>query len=670
MFRFWQTVVEPLLTAARPQVIVEVGAQSGHNTVQLLDFAQGHESTLHVIEPAPEFDTGEFARRYGSAFVLHTAKSLEVLDVIARPDAVLLDGDHNWYTVSRELGLLAEGCRRDDRPFPLVLLHDIGWPYGRRDLYYEPEDIPPADRQPYAKAGLLPESSATVGDRGLNRHLCNAEHDGGPRNGVLTAIEDALRELPGPLAFTSLPGTHGLAILVSEARLDEAPALRGRFEWLQSAEFLRDHARWVEGQRVRELVRVEDLGSHLAEISASEAEVASEHSSPVDTRQLDAAQALQRRSAEQLARQSEDLTASDQLRRQAESSVEELEQAVQANGEQLELATRRAQELEDSRDGIRSDLEAVRLELVRAHGELRDAAAARDAGLDHLRRSEETRLSVAGRADELAARAGQLRSELLRAEERSEDARTALERQLAEGDAARERSASSHRQELAGARRDREAAGKDGAAANRQVALLQARERQLWEYTYELERRVADGEDLAQELCRQLASTQSSSRFSEDESASEVERLGRSVELLQEQLQHSERDAHLATQQALVAERAGDSYAARVEADAAVWRQTLEDVRLEVDRARESRSWRLGHRVMRVLRLLSLRRGRGTDALLKASGRVDAALSVGSSPQRPALGPGPGRGAEEVDPDADSVNGGPHELDTHDTAGR
>ena len=73
-------------------------------------------------------------------------------------DAALIDGDHNWYTVYHELRLLAEGAKRNGTPLPVLILHDVLWPYGRRDLYYAPDQIPEEFRQPYAQQGMRPGS--------------------------------------------------------------------------------------------------------------------------------------------------------------------------------------------------------------------------------------------------------------------------------------------------------------------------------------------------------------------------------------------------------------------------------------------------------------------------------------------------------------------------------
>ena len=50
--------------------------------------------------------------------------------------------------------MLAATAREAGAPLPVCFLHDVGWPYGRRDLYYAPERIPEEFRQPWAQKGL------------------------------------------------------------------------------------------------------------------------------------------------------------------------------------------------------------------------------------------------------------------------------------------------------------------------------------------------------------------------------------------------------------------------------------------------------------------------------------------------------------------------------------
>src|ERR1700693_4108779 len=118
-----------------PERVVEIGALRGDTTVSLLD-SLGADAQLHVIDPAPQFDPSEHARRFAGRYVFHRDLSLNVLRTLDPVDIALIDGDHNWYTVVNELRLLRDRADAAARPAPVFVLHDVCWPYGRRDGYY------------------------------------------------------------------------------------------------------------------------------------------------------------------------------------------------------------------------------------------------------------------------------------------------------------------------------------------------------------------------------------------------------------------------------------------------------------------------------------------------------------------------------------------------------
>ena len=165
MYPFWNTVVEPVLKAAGAKRVVEIGALRGDTTVRLLDLL-GPESELHVIDPLPTFDPEEHSRRFPGRYIFHRDISHNVLPGLPAVDAALVDGDHNWFTVYHELRFLREAAEAAGRPMPLLVMHDVCWPYGRRDLYYEPDRIPDESRQPYARRGLLPGRRELASTRG------------------------------------------------------------------------------------------------------------------------------------------------------------------------------------------------------------------------------------------------------------------------------------------------------------------------------------------------------------------------------------------------------------------------------------------------------------------------------------------------------------------------
>lgn len=214
---FWEEIIKPLFEKLNVKNIVEIGAQYGGNTRNLLDYCIKVEGDLTVIDPFPEFD--ETVLKHKNSLTILEGFSLKVLHQLSNYNAVLIDGDHNWYTVYNELKTI----ERESERFPIVFLHDIEWPYGRRDMYYFPESIPKKYRNPYAKKGIAPGIKNLIEpgneqefDNVINKHLNNAIFEGGERNGVLTAVEDFLNESPLNLTFSKIQSNHGLGILTSE----------------------------------------------------------------------------------------------------------------------------------------------------------------------------------------------------------------------------------------------------------------------------------------------------------------------------------------------------------------------------------------------------------------------------------------------------------------------
>jgi hypothetical protein len=233
MFPFWHDVVAPVIEAAQARRVVEIGALRGDQT-ELMLRRLGPDVELHVIDPVPFFDPAEHERRFAGRYVFHRALSVDVLGDLPPMDVALIDGDHNWYTVFTELNLLADVTRRAGAPMPVMVLHDVGWPYGRRDLYYDPSNIPAEHRQPWRRAGIRRGKRRLVGGGGLNSNLANAELEGGARNGVMTAVDDFVAAQGEALRLVVLPVLFGLAIVVAEDRLAAQPALAAELDRLES----------------------------------------------------------------------------------------------------------------------------------------------------------------------------------------------------------------------------------------------------------------------------------------------------------------------------------------------------------------------------------------------------------------------------------------------------
>jgi hypothetical protein len=265
------------LDTAGVRSVVEIGAFAGDLTRVLADWAEGSGARVEAIDPAPREGLVTLAERR-LALELIEETSLEALTHIALPDAIVIDGDHNYYTVSEELRLIAE--RAGDAIPPLLLFHDVCWPHARRDDYFDAEQIPKVYRQPVAgeDAGIFP------GEPGLRRggglpYPRSAAREGGPRNGVLTAVEDfvegsqALRLAVVPLFFgfgavwaLDAPWADDLAAVLDP--LDRNPVLE-RLEANRVHHIAVGHTRLAELWRMQERVaRQEKVLRRLLESSA------------------------------------------------------------------------------------------------------------------------------------------------------------------------------------------------------------------------------------------------------------------------------------------------------------------------------------------------------------------------------------------------------------------
>ncbi|MBA4494332.1 class I SAM-dependent methyltransferase [Paenactinomyces guangxiensis] len=220
MHRFWEKIIQPIFKKRNVQSIVEIGAASGAHTVKILKCCCERNAKLFVIDPFPQFDTASFQSIYGNRLQIWRQISLCALPQIKHYDAVLIDGDHNWYTVYHELKIIENKAKQTGK-FPIVFLHDTEWPYGRRDMYYLPDTIPAHYRKPYSTKGIKAGQSQLADQGGTNQGLNNATYEGGEKNGVLTAIEDFLRETYFPIRFYRVKTNNGLGILIPNNQEDD-----------------------------------------------------------------------------------------------------------------------------------------------------------------------------------------------------------------------------------------------------------------------------------------------------------------------------------------------------------------------------------------------------------------------------------------------------------------
>jgi hypothetical protein len=213
MRTFVRHYIAPIARWRRWKSVCEIGARTGTSTDVLLKLKTESHT---IVDPCIDED---LPAKYSADSRVRVVRC-NSLDALAAEgqigpgaafDGILIDGDHNWYTVFNELRLIHE--RALLRPGGFVFLHDVDWPYGRRDLYYQPDTIPAEFRHPFAQKGIVRGRSALAESGGWNDFLMNATHEGGPRNGVLTAIEDFLALRPNEYRFFRIRYQWGLGVM-------------------------------------------------------------------------------------------------------------------------------------------------------------------------------------------------------------------------------------------------------------------------------------------------------------------------------------------------------------------------------------------------------------------------------------------------------------------------
>lgn len=198
------------LRLAGARSVVEIGGETGRGTAALAKYASGvPQGTVDVVEPTPSSELTAIVDA-SPHVTLHEGVSPAALTSLAPADAYVLDGDHNYWTVTRELELIFK-----DGAGPLAILHDVGWPCARRDFYYDPARLPEDALHDLSwEHGVFPGNPYAQLDRGFRGRgaFAVALHEGGERNGVLTAVEDFLSERDD-LVFLSIPTGFGLGML-------------------------------------------------------------------------------------------------------------------------------------------------------------------------------------------------------------------------------------------------------------------------------------------------------------------------------------------------------------------------------------------------------------------------------------------------------------------------
>lgn len=365
MQHYWQALIEPLLHVLQPSQVLEVGAGRGELSRLLLDASATAAPRLLVSDARPMFDHEQWQRGNESRFAFSPVSMLPAIEACdGRADVVFLKGEPNWYAVLNALRLLERQARPRRGHFPVVLISDTAWPYGRRDAYPDPERVPASHRQPHATQGVRPECRQLVAQGGLHPQRAHALTEHSLRNGVASAVEDFLAETPLRLMRFDWAAFGGLTLLAPATLVKDKPALAALLREFETTPRVTQWMASIESSRT------------LAEVAASER-----------SHEL---QALRRTHADQVERLAARAMAADQAAGRASDRVAELESqlvAVQQEAKQhLAQGVALRSDLQLRQEQQEAEARFIQGEFARRDALLRERQAQRDAALAEVER--------------------------------------------------------------------------------------------------------------------------------------------------------------------------------------------------------------------------------------------------------------------------------------------
>ncbi|HXS34983.1 MAG TPA: class I SAM-dependent methyltransferase [Solirubrobacterales bacterium] len=462
MHRLFAPVIAPLIEVLEPRTIVEIGSADGRLTRRVLEAVSSRDAVLHAVDPALRLDP-DFVAKAGEQLVLHPERAVAALAEIGAVDLALLDGDPNYHAVHSSLTMLLRAAERDERSAPLIAVHNVQWPFGRRDGYYDPSTIPPGQLHGHSDLGLVPGRRDPQPD-GLRLTPFCAVRDFLPRSGVLTAIDDLVAQSDLEWTFLEVPGFQGLGVLAEARLIAERHGIAPVLADLGSSRFLGEQARRTESARVETTVELTAIKRQLAAVDPEAPNLAPEDegaqptpapvgepaagaesatlvtqvaeyraqkealewrlsrldedlaSRSVRLDQLESERAGERRAlveaqvrlehtAEELRTEGDSVVQLGERVSELRSQLEDSERQLTELGERERLAQGRLAHSEDALDAVKEDRNRLRARIDGMQVELRAAGARIDEIADHLARASSTRRARLARRIGAIARA-------------------------------------------------------------------------------------------------------------------------------------------------------------------------------------------------------------------------------------------------------------------------
>lgn len=200
MFNFFKlNIIPTFLSKFKVEKVLLIGLSNENILNEVISFCIENNSILFAIDSKiniedlikQNFNIGGVDEYVDKNVRYFKDNGLNILPTLKEFDAIFLNDDPNWYTIYNELNLI----KNNNESFPLVFVCNNKYPHKRRDSYINPENIP--EEYKNECCDTLPieyEENNEIKCTMIKDGLCHAIYKNTEKNGVLTAIEDFLKE--------------------------------------------------------------------------------------------------------------------------------------------------------------------------------------------------------------------------------------------------------------------------------------------------------------------------------------------------------------------------------------------------------------------------------------------------------------------------------------------
>lgn len=234
----YRSILFPLIERVSKKGVVEIGGYQGNHLKELNSLSKQLGVKLHSVDPNNKVNDDKLDEEYSNVKFYNMTSKRYLLEHKKDLDVYIIDGDHNYETVSFELEILL-----NDPCVNLIVLHDTSWPCRRVDTFYSKEEMETVKEAASGYMQLqhdksdaqLPFYWDVEFDTKSELEYAEATHEnGGAKSGVYTAVEDSLSKTKC-WDCVSITSIYGLTILV-----------RKNLEVSQEVNYILEHFKYMK----------------------------------------------------------------------------------------------------------------------------------------------------------------------------------------------------------------------------------------------------------------------------------------------------------------------------------------------------------------------------------------------------------------------------------------